>query len=194
MVHISDGEDEHLPSLQDAMLANIQLKRKIENFQNATKHIDKAIEAEDFTEDPESALKKMYEELNANISHDELMQDPNYRKVVDMSTESGQPESNSALETVTEDAEGLVMTQDNDVPFDPLTKLPVTDPVINKICHHTYDKASIMQHIGSRRNQARCPISGCANTQILHAGVLEENVELKRIINRKKAGDTTFFN
>ena len=162
----------------------------------------------------------MYEELNANINRDELMQDPNYRKIVDV-IESGQPESESDLETVTEDAEGLVMTQEGSIPLDPLTKLPVTDPVINKICHHTYDKASILQHIASRKNQARlaklykqlssfsisrcikdiylliffrCPMSGCANRQTLHASDLEENVEMKRIINRKRAGDTSFFN
>ncbi|KAL0276843.1 UNVERIFIED_CONTAM: hypothetical protein PYX00_004321 [Menopon gallinae] len=69
--------------------------------------------------------------------------------------------------------------------IDPITKLPLTDPVKNSKCGHVYEKASIL-HMLSKKKQVKCPIPGCVAGAIVSKDCLVPDVALKRYLESLK--------
>ncbi|KAL7536999.1 hypothetical protein ACHAXR_007532 [Thalassiosira sp. AJA248-18] len=65
----------------------------------------------------------------------------------------------------------------------PITGMFFENPVKNKVCHHTYDRAGLDQLL--RANKHTCPVPGCANKAVTLAQV-EEDVEMKLKVKRHK--------
>ncbi|ESN99211.1 hypothetical protein HELRODRAFT_162723 [Helobdella robusta] len=70
----------------------------------------------------------------------------------------------------------------------PQTKCPITqstmiEPVRNKLCGHSYDRKGALQLINMRANKARCPVPGCANVEPLNEDQLEEDAQIKMLLN-----------
>jgi len=87
-----------------------------------------------------------------------------------------------------EDGDGdeeLVMTQTTGSTLDPITRMPMTDPVKNVLCGHSYERASI-QHLTRKGKKTKCPIAGCPNDQFVQMDQLIDNTDLKRQIERTK--------
>lgn len=62
----------------------------------------------------------------------------------------------SQFQDIINDSEGdIIMTQQERIPIDPITKKEVTDPVRNKICKHIYDRKSIIQHMARLKKNCR---------------------------------------
>lgn len=70
----------------------------------------------------------------------------------------------------------------------PVTGMLFKDPVKNKVCGHTYDRAGLMQLLGMRKTT--CPIPGCSNKSlsISQVEVDEEMVlRVRRHLKREEA-------
>lgn len=66
----------------------------------------------------------------------------------------------------------------------PITGMLFEDPVKNKACHHTYDRAGLNQLLGARKHT--CPVPGCANKTVSMAQV-EDDEEMKLKVKRHRA-------
>lgn len=70
----------------------------------------------------------------------------------------------------------------------PLTMAILDHPVTSTVCRHSYSKDAIHNYIEqarSRREQAKCPRSGCAKN--ISMSVLQEDKDLaKRVLNHKR--------
>ncbi|GBL92406.1 hypothetical protein AVEN_174699-1 [Araneus ventricosus] len=71
--------------------------------------------------------------------------------------------------------EELLVTATKESYLDPLTKLPIQDPVKSKTCHHSFERNSIWKHL---QKYKRCPYSGCVKN--LSREDLVEDLALKR--------------
>jgi SUMO ligase MMS21 Smc5/6 complex component len=80
----------------------------------------------------------------------------------------------------------IAMTQPKLSTKCPYTGQEMVNPVRNKYCKHNYELDGILALIGHRGDRARCPVSGCVNDRPLLRTDMEQNEELKRIIERKK--------
>ena len=65
----------------------------------------------------------------------------------------------------------------------PVTGMLFNNPVINKVCHHTYDRAGLDQLL--RTGKHTCPVPGCANNR-LSLNQVEEDEEMKLKVQRHK--------
>ena len=72
---------------------------------------------------------------------------------------------------------------------DPFTQRDMEEPVKNVICGHSYEKASILKMIqDSKKNGVKCPALGCANRRLMVKEDLVDDLELKRVIQKKRLG------
>lgn len=63
----------------------------------------------------------------------------------------------------------------------PVTGMLFKDPVRNKVCGHTYDRAGLMQLLNNRKST--CPIPGCSNNK-LSLDQVEDDEEMKLKVKR----------
>lgn len=75
----------------------------------------------------------------------------------------------------------VIVSQNFQIPVDPLSKMPIKNPMRNQICNHVYELQSIIPHIKQKRN-VTCPYIGCINVN-LTMNQLVEDKELKTKIN-----------
>ena len=65
------------------------------------------------------------------------------------------------------DDDDLVMTEESETFIDPWSRKPIADePVTNKKCKHTYEKATVMKFLekhSKTKKALKCPIMGCGN-------------------------------
>lgn len=70
--------------------------------------------------------------------------------------------------------------------IDPISKMPITHPVRNKICNHIYDEATIKESIQKAAMKAnaklRCPYLGCGNKKSVTLEDLVSDDMLRRKI------------
>jgi len=78
--------------------------------------------------------------------------------------------------------EDLVMTQTTGSHLDPITRMPMKDPVKNTKCGHSYERASI-QHLTRKGKKTKCPIAGCPNQDYVRPEDLIDDTALKREID-----------
>jgi len=75
--------------------------------------------------------------------------------------------------------------------LDPITRKPMSDPVRNKKCGHTYEKSSILELMKQGRstaNQTKCPMAGCPNKAPIRPGDLESDTNMKKAIAKRNRG------
>ncbi|KAL9184482.1 hypothetical protein ACHAXT_002568 [Thalassiosira profunda] len=65
----------------------------------------------------------------------------------------------------------------------PITGMLFADPVRNRVCGHTYDRAGLHQQLRNRKHT--CPVPGCTNSSVTMAQV-EEDEEMKLKVKRHK--------
>ncbi|CAB3258777.1 unnamed protein product [Arctia plantaginis] len=85
------------------------------------------------------------------------------------------------------DESDLAITESQEQYIDPITKRPLTDPVKNTVCGHTYEKDAIMNLLQSK-HKTKCPVAGCNNRGPILPQHLISDDELKfrmRITNQK---------
>jgi len=70
----------------------------------------------------------------------------------------------------------------------PITGMIFTNPVKNKICHHSFDRAGLSQLLGARKTP--CPIPGCGNKNLSNTQVEDDEhmkVRVERYLIKKAA-------
>ncbi|KAK8742112.1 hypothetical protein OTU49_002122 [Cherax quadricarinatus] len=87
-----------------------------------------------------------------------------------------------------DDDTDLVTTQHTINLTDPISKMPMTDPVRNKHCGHVYERSTVTNMIKStKRKKFRCPCMGCGYREPIKLTDLEDALDVKRqIILQKK--------
>ncbi|XP_042870386.1 E3 SUMO-protein ligase NSE2-like [Penaeus japonicus] len=81
----------------------------------------------------------------------------------------------------------LIVTQQEVNLIDPISMKQMTDPVRNKICGHVYERSSVVNMIKqNRRKGFSCPNVGCENRERLKMENLEDALDVKREIVRRK--------
>lgn len=95
----------------------------------------------------------------------------------------------SAQDLNPDDNEEIVAVSQNINNIDPITKLPIVEPVKNKICGHVYEKSSIMQLL-KRKGKTKCPIAGCIAADQVQVEDLISDYTLKRILSEKACANS----
>lgn len=82
--------------------------------------------------------------------------------------------------------EELAVTSETVQTTDPYTKQEFTDPVKNRKCGHTYERAVIMELLATNVHSQKCYWMGCKNRQVRKED-LETDYELRRHMARLRA-------
>ena len=81
--------------------------------------------------------------------------------------------------------EDLQATQVTVSTKDPFTMKEMVDPVVNKLCGHSYERKSILDMI-KRNGNTKCPVSGCPNRGLVLEEHLSTNYQLRKQIREMK--------
>ena len=109
----------------------------------------------------------------------EVTQEPTYLRVCRLLGEDQNQEEDDELAIVDDG------TNDNVNKLKcPLTMTLMEDPVISKVCKHSYSRAAIYQHLRTARVK-NCPVPGCINNSMT-LNELEDDLETKLLVQRYK--------
>ena len=82
----------------------------------------------------------------------------------------------------------LVMTEEPETFLDPWSRKPISgEPVTNKKCKHTYEKATVMKFLENykkTKKALKCPIVGCGNNSIVMSDLFTDP-EIKKKVARQ---------
>ncbi|KAL5290716.1 cerv family protein [Megaselia abdita] len=86
----------------------------------------------------------------------------------------------------------LNVTQSAFNDIDPITKRKIEHPVVNKICGHIYDKASVLEAI-SLNKRMRCPVIGCGNNKhVAKSHIVDDPAQIQKIrLSQQETMDIT---
>lgn len=76
----------------------------------------------------------------------------------------------------------------------PLTQVDMVNPVRNKKCSHHYDEEAILNLIKkkySQKKKCRCPVVGCANSDVREADLIPDQILRRKIQNHKRQNSNT---
>lgn len=78
----------------------------------------------------------------------------------------------------------------NDI--DPITKRKIEHPVINSICGHIYDKATVLEAINMNKRM-RCPVIGCGNNKhVAKQHIIDDPAQIEKIrLSQQQTMDIT---
>eukprot|EP00092_Neocalanus_flemingeri_P015864 GFUD01017174.1.p1 GENE.GFUD01017174.1~~GFUD01017174.1.p1 ORF type:complete len:213 (-),score=68.13 GFUD01017174.1:270-908(-) len=171
------------------IMKNIQTDYiRMEHEYNTSKHVlaklKKGLEVEnaDINKDVEAEYReRLKEELaGSRLQEDDLRSDPRYLQLEGIISGS-QPLGD----------DDLVMTEESETFIDPWSRKPIAEePVTNRKCKHTYEKATVMKFLekhSKTRKALKCPIMGCGNNNITAAD-LYTDPEIKRKVARQNRG------
>ncbi|GIX84792.1 hypothetical protein CDAR_490411 [Caerostris darwini] len=83
------------------------------------------------------------------------------------------------------DNDELQVTSTQESFKDPITKLPIKDPVLSNICNHSFERKTILEYL---KKHHKCPYSGCGSS--LTGDDLIEDLALKRkLLSLKQTGE-----
>ncbi|KAK6618638.1 hypothetical protein RUM43_013029 [Polyplax serrata] len=82
--------------------------------------------------------------------------------------------------------EEILTISENINNLDPITKLPINEPVKNVKCGHIYEKTSIMELI-KMNPMTKCPIPGCTASDCVRPKDLVPDHSLKRMLSEKSS-------
>ncbi|XP_033836271.1 E3 SUMO-protein ligase NSE2 [Periophthalmus magnuspinnatus] len=185
-----EGND-RFKELQDTILECAKLDRDINHFVDIVQQVTSDVTSQE----PENMfslsedVKRQFEIKLSQLSDAELH---NHQKVIafkysikNCQDQAGQ-EPAERLEELDED---IAVTQ-SQVNFTcPLTTVEMVNPVKNKKCNHHYDEEAIVNLIRNRysqRKKCRCPVVGCANSDVKESDLVLDQVLRRRIQSQKR--------
>lgn len=82
--------------------------------------------------------------------------------------------TNEEVNNSMNDSQELAITEAQMATNDPFTKRPLREPLVNRMCDHIYEKATIFELLESNR-RVRCPVVGCRNREHISKSHLEDD-------------------
>jgi len=180
--NLEGGEkDEHLEQMKGILLDYIKMENEYNTSKKVLAKLKKGLEVEnsDMNKDVEAEFReKLKEEMDSNnIKAEDLKRDPKFLQLEQV-IDGGNPIGD----------DDLVMTQESETFQDPWTRKLITDePITNKKCGHTYEKATVMRFIernSKSKKPLKCPVMGCANNNIVKSD-LYTDPEVKNKVARQ---------
>jgi len=137
------------------------------------------LEAANMDRDIESDYKTLYNtELDKeSLQERNIVGDPRYQQLEYLIR--GEAPGNRDLD--------LVLTEETQLFKDPWTRKPITDPVTNRKCGHTYERATVAKFLDkskSDKKPLKCPVVGCSNNNITR-GDLYPDADIKRKVMKE---------
>lgn len=181
-----DQSTESLKELQDTMMQFASMDRELKEFREALQKMkDEADRTEVEGIDLEAILDEKIAEQQAkrkkDLSEHDRVKEMS-EKIQDYLKDTTEEPAQSEPTQIDED---IAMTQTDVNIKCPYTGKPMKNPVYNIHCKHNYDKEGIMEMIGLRKGRAKCPVPGCVNEKPVRVEHLQENKDLKRIVDKK---------
>lgn len=190
-------ETDRVKSLKDMMLSFCSIQRDVKQIETAAKHVMTQAKSTRDPIDLEDMFEQKLAELQRVNTTDGLKENEKYVELLEhiqnaVESAGGADETEVIGSREIQLDDDLAMTQTEVNTKCPVTMKEMIKPVRNKHCGHNYDYSGAKQLIRNRQ-QARCPVAGCINDKPLKLCDLEENKELKRIIDRQhwKASKTS---
>ncbi|XP_071958663.1 E3 SUMO-protein ligase NSE2-like [Antedon mediterranea] len=187
-----DGKSEQLKEMENTMLEMIALERSLDQFKQAVDTVRQQVANDSNIGSSEVSVIKMLEstvkELEAEDNKTPLEEHDHYQDMQKQIWQVQNPGSvyqPSQSETEFEDSQEFVMTQMEISLKCPITQSEMTEPMKNKHCGHSYEKAAISNYIRTSRRKVMCPVCGCGNQNPLKMEDLNEDKELRLMIQRK---------
>lgn len=181
------GDSEGVAEQQERLLSYLRnaafLKCHVNALQKCKQVIN--VDTEDYISVFQELLEKEKLHFDRNNANDEELKKHKYYKK--FRTKVWQVNHPGEALPEEQDDDLLVMPSQAQEYMCPLTMEPLTDPLTNSICGHSYNKNAIIQYIRSNRRRGgsvACPVAGC--TSVVQESKLEFNVELQKDVIREK--------
>uniref|UniRef100_A0A3B4BCI9 E3 SUMO-protein ligase NSE2 n=1 Tax=Periophthalmus magnuspinnatus TaxID=409849 RepID=A0A3B4BCI9_9GOBI len=179
--------NDRFKELQDTILECAKLDRDINHFVDIVQQVTSDVRVT--SQEPENMfslsedVKRQFEIKLSQLSDAELH---NHQKVIAFKYSIKNCQDQERLEELDED---IAVTQ-SQVNFTcPLTTVEMVNPVKNKKCNHHYDEEAIVNLITNRHSQrkkCRCPVVGCANSDVKESDLVLDQVLRRRIQSQKR--------
>nr|XP_015804660.2 E3 SUMO-protein ligase NSE2 [Nothobranchius furzeri] len=184
-----------IKELEAMMLECARLDREINNFVDIVQQVTEAgAQQPDAMFDLSAKVKQQLSERIAQLSDADLHKHPKviaFKESIESSVSQANQESAENVEELDED---IAVTQ-SQVNFTcPLTQVEMENPVKNKKCNHHYDKNAILGLIKTRNSQkkkCRCPVVGCANTDVRQSDLIQDQLLWRRIQSYRRQSNKT---
>ncbi|XP_070407834.1 E3 SUMO-protein ligase NSE2-like [Nothobranchius furzeri] len=184
-----------IKELEAMMLECARLDREINNFVDIVQKVTEAgAQQPDAMFDLSAKVKQQFSERIAQLSDADLHKHPKviaFKESIESSVSQANQESAENVEELDED---IAVTQ-SQVNFTcPLTQVEMENPVKNKKCNHHYDKNAILGLIKTRNSQkkkCRCPVVGCANTDVRPSDLIQDQLLWRRIQSYRRQSNKT---
>ncbi|XP_047491925.1 E3 SUMO-protein ligase NSE2-like [Penaeus chinensis] len=184
--HIGDEHlrKKYMAELEEVMVSCAVAEYKVKIARQAARNAksldgSEAAETEDVGELFDQCLRSLEDDTDQQeiVNNDSSVK--NFRTLL-QNEESGDNDNDN------EDGD-LIVTQQEVNLIDPISMKRMTDPVRNKICGHVYERSSVVNMIKqNRRKGFCCPNVGCENRERLKMDDLEDAMDVKREIVRRK--------
>ncbi|XP_020793196.1 E3 SUMO-protein ligase NSE2 [Boleophthalmus pectinirostris] len=180
-----------LKELQDVTLECAKLDRDINHFVNVVQQVTSDVTSQQ----PEAmfslseTVKRQFELNLSQLSDAELHHHPKvlaFKEGIRNCQDQAGQETAGNLQELDED---IAVTQSQMNFTCPLTTVEMVNPVKNKKCNHHYDEEAIVNLIRNRHSQrkkCRCPVVGCANSDVKESDLVPDQVLRRRIQNQKR--------
>ncbi|XP_033119995.1 E3 SUMO-protein ligase NSE2-like [Anneissia japonica] len=193
-----DGKTEQIKEMENTMLEMIALERNLEYFKLAVRKVSCQVPSNigsGCTEkDLIKTLQQFINELEVEGEKTPLENHEKYQEMKKQLWQVQHPDLAFPTQAQTElgEDEEFVMTQAEVSLKCPITQREMTDPVKNKHCGHSYEKSAVNTYMKSRK-KVMCPVCGCGNQNPLQKADLQDDKEIRQIIQRKnrQAGKRT---
>ncbi|XP_061183216.1 E3 SUMO-protein ligase NSE2-like [Saccostrea echinata] len=180
--------EKEIDILKSVMKDYVQMERDLDDFMNSVEDVTKQAAQ---SQEPIDLEESVESKLQAYKSKSQMVPLENHEKYVDLAEKiteilhpDRQVDSVPQTPTCTGDEE-MVLTQTDINTRCPYTGKDMVNPVKNRHCEHNYDREGILHYIKTKKNRAKCPVSGCMNENPIQKEDLIENKELKRYIDKK---------
>jgi len=175
-----DEQSEQLEIMKTVMKDYIKMEHEYNVSKKVLSKLKKGLEVEnadmdrDIDADYRSELVKEME--NDKLTEERLISDQRFKQLENIILGSG------GHNTTDDD---LIMTESTQTFIDPWTRKPITDdPVTNRKCGHTYERATVMKFLekySKVKKKLKCPIVGCTNDNITKSDLYTDQ-KIKRMI------------
>ncbi|XP_070533070.1 E3 SUMO-protein ligase NSE2-like [Ptychodera flava] len=186
----SGNQTEQIDELKVSMKEYALMEKDLANFTQAVERVKGQIKATPIEEDidVETMLEHELSALEgANTSDANLGRHPKILELNEKLWQIKHPGETAPSQMVSVDPgdEDLMMSQATVNTKCPITQQEMVDPVQNKVCHHSYEREAILQHIAGGHGRRKCPVAGCGNKKPVDKRDLEDNSTLKHSIERR---------
>ena len=183
-----DDKDQQMDVLRTIMKDYIKMEHEYNVSKDVLAKLKKGLEVEnaDMDRDIDAEYRS---NLKAELEKNELTQgkisgDHRLRNLESIASGSGASEA-------TGDDDDVVMTDDTQTFIDPWTRKNITDdPITNRKCGHTYEKAIVMKFLekyAKAKKPLKCPVVGCTNNNITKADLYNDAAIRKKIFSQNRS-------